>query len=283
MLDADVVVVAHSAANAERAREGGATLVDEIAQLAGVDGVVVAVPTVNHAAAIVAAIPLGVPMCVEKPLTADVGAAERISQVAGDRLFVMDKWRYHGGVQLIGELVRSGALGEVAGLRTVRVQPEPLHDDVDGTWILIPHDLAIAREVFGAYPTPEAAVGVHTMIDGQCRFESMFGILRFPDNTWHALDMSTAAASHTRTVEVFGHEGTARLSDGWDDHIQITRPDGTVERREASSVELPLLAELREFVDYLKGGPAPRSTAADGLIVVRAIDQLRRLAGAETP
>lgn len=283
MLDADVVVVAHSAANADRARQGGATLVDEIAQLAGVDGVVVAVPTVNHAAAIVAAIPLGVPMFVEKPLTADVGAAERISQVAGDRLFVMDKWRYHGGVQLIGELVRSGALGEVSGLRTVRLQPESLHDDVDGTWILIPHDLAIAREVLGAYPTPKVAVGVHRMIDGQCRFESMFGILRFPDNTWHALDMSTAAASYTRTVEVFGDEGTARLSDGWDDHIQITRPDGTVERREASSIELPLLAELREFVEYLQGGPAPRSTAADGLIVVRAIDQLRRLAGAETP
>ena len=42
--------------------------------------------------------------------------------------------------------------------------------------------------------------------------------------------------------------------------------------------ELPLLAELRAFVGHLSGGPAPRSSAEEGLRVVEAIAGLRRLA-----
>ena len=42
--------------------------------------------------------------------------------------------------------------------------------------------------------------------------------------------------------------------------------------------EMPLLAELRAFVGYLRGGPAPRSTAFDGVRVVRAIQDILTIA-----
>jgi hypothetical protein len=42
--------------------------------------------------------------------------------------------------------------------------------------------------------------------------------------------------------------------------------------------ELPLLAELRAFVGHI-GGPAPRSSAAEGAAIVSAIAELRALAG----
>jgi hypothetical protein len=43
--------------------------------------------------------------------------------------------------------------------------------------------------------------------------------------------------------------------------------------------EMPLLAELRAFLHHLQGGPAPRSSAAEGLSVVETIAALRALAG----
>jgi predicted dehydrogenase len=43
------------------------------------------------------------------------------------------------------------------------------------------------------------------------------------------------------------------------------------------STEMPLLRELRAFVDHLAGGPPPRSSAADGVAVVETIEALRRL------
>jgi predicted dehydrogenase len=45
------------------------------------------------------------------------------------------------------------------------------------------------------------------------------------------------------------------------------------------STELPLLRELRAFLDHLDGGPPPLSSAADGAAIVDALATLRELAG----
>ena len=41
--------------------------------------------------------------------------------------------------------------------------------------------------------------------------------------------------------------------------------------------ELPLLAELRAFVEHLGGGPPPKSSAREGAEIVAVIERLRRL------
>jgi hypothetical protein len=77
----------------------------------------------------------------------------------------------------------------------------------------------------------------------------------------------------------------AWLDDGWADHISIVRgKDGPgadardVEQRPVAA-ELPLLKELRTFVEHVGGGPAPRSSAEEGARVVECIARLRDLAG----
>jgi hypothetical protein len=42
---------------------------------------------------------------------------------------------------------------------------------------------------------------------------------------------------------------------------------------------MPLLLELRAFVEHIRGGPPPRSSLADGLLIVERIAALRVLAG----
>ena len=60
----------------------------------------------------------------------------------------------------------------------------------------------------------------------------------------------------------------------------MIRSDGDeAETRLPVSTELPLLRELRAFVEHLRGGPPPRSSAAEGAAVVEAVARLRELAG----
>jgi predicted dehydrogenase len=275
----DVVVRRPDRDDAQRLEEQGANLVSSsVDDLAGVDGVVVATPTSSHADVVDQVLALGVPTFVEKPLTSDLARALRLAEAAPDRLFVMDKWRYHPGIGLLRDLLASGRLGSLEALRTVRVQWRNPHSDVDCSWILLPHDLSIALEVVGEVPTPTSAT-VWTRDD---ELAGLFGTLRFTGGAWMHVEVGVTAPTANRRIEVMGSEATAILAGGWEEEVLVQSAgiDGSiVEERVPATGELPLMAELRCFLEHLRGGPAPRSSASEGAVVVAAIEDLRRLGG----
>ncbi|MGH3136521.1 MAG: Gfo/Idh/MocA family protein [Gaiellaceae bacterium] len=271
-LDCDVRVVVRSDASVARAREGGAAaVVPEIAELGAVDGIVTCTPIETHAAVIEEALAADVPVFTEKPLCDDAGDAARLAALAPDRLFVMDKWRYHAGIGVIADIAATGRFGSVHGLRTVRVQPDNRHAE-DAIWVLSPHDLVIALEVLGEVPRPRAASGQWA----EGRLITMHALLE-TDRGWHALEVSERAPATERRIELHCDEGVAVLGGGWDEHVLVHLTRGRTERLEAPG-ELPLLAELRAFVGFLDGGLPPKSSAAEGAAVVEVIAALRALA-----
>lgn len=278
-LGCEVVVVARSEQSSATAQAGGVTsVVRSIGELPAVDGIVVATPTTTHAAVVEEALEWGVPIFVEKPLSDDPADADRLAAAAPDRLFVMDKWRYHPGVELLGAIARETELGRVIGLRTTRIGWGNPHD-VDAIWVLAPHDLAIGLEILGTLPQPRSAVA--DWADGSAA--GLVGVLG--EAPWLALEVSARTIDRRREVTLVCEEGVAVLPDGYSDHVRIARgadpTDKTppeVELRPIST-ELPLMRELRAFVEHLGGGPPPRSSADEGATIVRVISELRALAG----
>ena len=275
-LGCEVPVVARSPESSARAKEGGAAaIVADIGSLPRLDGVVVATPTSTHAAVLEELLERTMPVFCEKPLTDDPAAAERLAAHAPDRLFVMYKWRYHPGVLEIAAIARDGRLGAVSGVKTVRVGWGSSHDDVDPVWVLAPHDLSIGYEIFGEHGKPESAVAQWQGDDAV----HLSSVIR-GEGWWHVLEVSGRAAESKRAVELYCEDGVAVLGGGWDEHVTISRdgPEGVVEERIETPGELPLLAELRAFVEHLGGGEPPRSSAAEGAAIVSAIGELRALA-----
>jgi predicted dehydrogenase len=279
-----VSVVARSEESRRRAQDGGAVaVVDRPEALPRVAGVVVAAPTETRPALIEALLERGCPIFTEKPLASDLPSAERLTWMAAGRLFVMDKWRYHPGVETLAEIARSGELGPVRGLRLSRVQWGNPHADVDGVWNLAPHDLAIALEILGHLPEPRGAVAEHSGAFA----ESLVGLLG--EDPWVVMEVSTRSPERRRDLRLHCREGVAFLEEGCGDTVAIVRTTGSgasesaVAERRRVSTELPLFRELRVFVDHLRGGPPPCSSAIEGLDIVRALTRLRELAGLETP
>jgi predicted dehydrogenase len=284
VLECRVAVVARSESSRARAAEGNAAaIVPDVEGLPAVDGIVIATTSASHAEVVESLLDRGVPIFVEKPLTVDPVSADRIAARAPDRVFVMDKWRYHPGVLALAAIARSGELGPVLGLRTMRLQLSTPHRDLDAVWHLAPHDLAIALEILGAIPEPAGAVG-----ERAARGEStLLGFFR--GTPWLAIEVSSRHRRYQRELRLHCAEGVAVLSDAYSDHLEITRPvAGTgmepppAEQRPIAG-EMPLLAELRAFVRHLEGGPPPRSSATEGALIVRTIARLRALAGLDTP
>jgi predicted dehydrogenase len=275
LLELGAVVVVADPAEAARAHAhlaGAVAVVREAAELPHVDGAIVATPTATHAAVLDGLLPRGVPVFCEKPLTADAASAAGLAARGGERLFVMDKWRYHPGIEALRDLACAGELGPVHSLRTTRIGWANPHADVDAIWILAPHDLSIAIEILGRLPEPRAAVGER--LGG--RATGLLGLLG--DDPWVALDLSVATQEMRREVRLQCRDGIAVLADAYRENIQIVRHDEPVEHRPIAP-EPPLRRELGAFLAHLAGGPPPKSSSADGAAVVSTLARLRVLAG----
>jgi predicted dehydrogenase len=280
-LGARVHVVAPSeATRAFAAGNGAASVVAEVAALESpVAGFVVATPTSTHGATIEPLIAVGRPIFVEKPLTNEVATARRLVAAAGDRIFVMDKWRYHPGILAMAAMARSGELGKVLGIRSYRLGWSHSRRDVDSIWILMPHDLSIAFEILGYLPAPRAA---WTPVAGRPGCD-MIAVLADTDGPQVTVEVGTSQPLYRRSTLIVGERKVVQLGDSYDDKIIVMegRPDGVSSGPYEKEIgtEMPLLAELRVFLDYLRGGASPRSSAAEGLLVVERTAALRALAG----
>lgn len=276
-LGCSVTVVARSEAGVRRARDGDAAhVVADLRELGEVDGAVVATPTVTHAAIVEQLLDRAIPMFCEKPLCPDPDQARALDRAAAGRLFVMDKWRYHHGVEALARIAHAEELGPVRGLVTVREQWGSPHTDVDSLWVHLPHDLAIALEVLGALP-PASSARAESIGDVPVGLHGTLG-----EGPWVLVSHSSVAPTTRRLVRLVCEGGTATLADGYDDAVLIRRgaPVRDVEpERRPIDLEWPLLRELRAFVEHIGGGPPPRSSAAEHAVIVERLSRLRVLAG----
>jgi predicted dehydrogenase len=258
-----------------RAKEGGAaSIAGDISDLPEVDGYVVAVPTSMHADLVSEVLRFGSPVFVEKPMTADVESARRLA--SEQHLFVMDKWRYHPGVEALRDLTASGRFGAPSLVTTTRHSRFNPHLDVDAVWILAPHDLSIIVEILGTLPPALSAVGESDGVEA-----SLIGLLA-GDGVAAVVDVSSRAHEFVREVRVLYESAVAVLGDGYADAIDLHITDPGFEPMKESIMipgDMPVLLELEAFVGHLQGGPPPRSSATTGAAIVERIDELRTMAG----
>ncbi|MEM9515322.1 MAG: Gfo/Idh/MocA family oxidoreductase [Actinomycetota bacterium] len=274
-LGAAVHVVDPDPAAQLSARQRSATASASIDGCERVDAVVIATPASGHAIDIESVAELGVPIACEKPLTTSAAAAKRTLDTVGDRLTVLHVWRYHHGVERLRRLIEEGALGDVALLRTNRTNWTSPRTDVDPVWTLLPHDLSIAVELFGEAPSPvdavveqidDRAVGIWahcvTSAGVPCIFEA-----------------STRYERRQRTIRVHGDQAVAVLDP---DAATLELYSGLAGEPVRTAIPYDpapaLCRELHAFLDHVAGGPPPKTSGAEGVAVVAAVEQTLTIA-----
>ena len=285
LLGATVTVVARSAATRERAQANGAdSVVDSIKALPDkIDGAIVATRSDSHGPVIVELASLRVPIFTEKPLASTVAAAQSAIAACPGRVFVMDKWRYHPGIERLRRMIAEGDLGTPLGISTVRLGWSMTHFELDPIWNLLPHDLSIVDHILGFVPAPVVGVadplgplggGLHAFLG------------RAPDPLV-SIHVSAFHPTNRRSVIVSGASGVATLAGSYEQQLLVRKGKPGSRNAEEQTVPapgpLPLLAELDCFLRYLRGGPRPFAPAEESLRIVETIVQLRELAGIGEP
>jgi len=270
------VVVRSERSRANAKQYGASSLITSIEALPAIDGAVVAAPIEAHYECLQKLLPRAIPVFVEKPLVASLSQAESLKPYA-QHIFVMDKWRYHQGVLKLAALVRDGVLGDIQSLSCTRWGWRSHERNVDALWYLLPHDLAIVLEILGFLPAVRFARYEHH------RGTVSGGIALLGDSPWVELRVSESRERHSREVRVHGSEAFAILPDSYSSTIALYdtahASNGQPPSPELLPVvdEMPLLAELRAFVAYLKGSVAPKSGFADALAIVATLERIHEL------
>ena len=276
-----VHVVAPSETSRQNAISHGAdSIATTLAGLPAVDGYVVAAPASLHADIIEALLPTGRPIFTEKPMTSDPASARRIAEAAGDRVFVMQKWRYHPGIERMRQEIASGRIGDVLGIHIQRWGWGNPHRDVNAIWVLMPHDLSVVLHWLGEVPPvrlvrPTAPGPVGTALIAQ---------LAAPGGPPITIDMSMVAPEHRRTFTIIGGKASLELRDSYDTAIRVRRGTPGDAAAAAESIEIgqdmPLLLELQAFLAHLDGGPPPMTSTREGLLIVERTAEIEAAARA---
>ena len=280
-LDVDVVVAARSLDSQAAAHNLGASrVVDRPESLPDLDGVVIATSASTHSDMIMRVCSRDTPIFCEKPFVLSHSNAVQLRDLCGDQIFMMDKWRYSAPVLELAAIARSHEFGPVLGLQLMRHSTSLGHTDTDLGWILWPHDLAIAREILGAYPSVAHATGQR--INGRLVVANVH--MTGPGGESLVIDSSAIAEASSRRITLHCHDAIVQLSDGLSDSLTITRGangiglDRNVLTRTCNG-EPPLRAELRSFVNYVEGGVAPKSTIDDAVTSVSLIESIYNTLG----
>jgi predicted dehydrogenase len=273
-LDCKVYVADIKADMRHRALEmGAAKAFCSIESLLVCDGYIVAVPIPDLTPVCAKLLKYMKPIFSEKTLCRSMDDYELLKSLGGSGLiFAMHKWHYHGGIEALRRIAASGKIGVLKQIHTIR---HGWVDDFHGGdvfWTQAVHDLTIIKHILGYIPQKVECMDVIQNMDGQ----PVSFIAKIGNKPSVLLSVSGRHCSKQSGVSILGSAGTAELHNAYDDHITIRTESG--EENIPIDTSLPLYLELKEFAQYLQGGPKPRCGLGEAWEATQAILQLRKAA-----
>jgi len=261
-----------------------------------VDAVVIATPVSTHFELGMRALAAGKHVWVEKPLAATSDQARRLRDEAAARklvLMVDHTFVYTGAVRKIGELVRTGQLGDLYYYDSVRVNLGLFQNDVDVMWDLAVHDLSIMDYVLDSKPRAVSAIG-SAHVPGRaanvayltCLFEDSL-IAHFHVNWLAPVKVRRTLIGGNRQMIVFDdlepsekvrvYDKGITVDQGPEDRYEtlVSYRTGDMWAPQLETTEA-LANAAQDFLGAIAAGAEPETNGTVGLRVVRILEAATR-------
>ena len=249
-----------------------------------IEVVVVATPTDTHREIVVEAARAGKQIICEKPLARTLRDGEAMLEAvaqAGVKLAVGHVVRYFPDYVAAHDMVARGDLGRPGVARTTRGAGFP---KVASSWYadiersggvvldMMIHDFDWLRWTFGPITRLHARGLAYA---GRRDADAAMAVLRFESGALGYVEGSWAYPGGFRTtLEVSGSDGLIRTTSRGTAPLtfEMFPAQGAgagVAVPTGGGSEDPYMVQMRDFVSWLQGGPAPRCSAADALEALR--------------
>lgn len=263
-----------------------------------VQAVAVATPAGTHYDVASAALEAGKHVLVEKPLAASFAEGTKLVALAAERGLVLmldHTYCYTPAVQRLRTLVRSGQLGELQYIDSVRINLGLVQSDIDVLWDLAPHDLSILDSILpdDVVPVSVAAHGSDPIGAGQVCVAYLS--VQLSNGAMAHAHVNWLSPTKIRTTIVGGSQRTVVWDDlnpsqrlaVYDRGVDRTHPGllGDADRKRAlvsyriGDMVAPALPEgealrgvMTEFADSIATARAPLTDGRSGLRVLALLE-----------
>ena len=255
----------------------------------GFDGVVIASPTVHHAAQTVAALDTGARVLVEKPLACSCAEVPEVA--LGDRVCVGYNLRFVAPLARLVDAVHGGEIGEIRSARVWFGSWLPgwrAHDYRDtysaqralGGGVLLDaiHELDEVVWLFGDDRFEIAGALVQQLGDLELDVEdSVRALLVHESGAPVEIALDYLSRAYRRGIEVVGSTATVRY-DWASERFEHEGPDGRTRDSIAPDVDRAYADEARAFVAWIAGGPPLPVSGAGAMASLGIADRIRERA-----
>jgi predicted dehydrogenase len=249
------------------------------------DAVAIATPAASHYQIAKACLNAHKHVFVEKPLALSRVKAEQLVSLAEAldlQLLAGHIFEFDPAISTIRQIIRSGKLGQIYYVDSVRNNTGFLRRDVNIVWDLVIHDISILYKILGELPQRVSAVGsCHITQGNQNVCERCQVNMTMPTDIKASVQASWLEPFKTRQLRVIGSEKSLVLEPTKDPMIHIydqslkpqlvaagvsggDRPDGHYEVSYASAE--PLQVEAKAFIESILSGKATNASNAINII-----------------
>jgi predicted dehydrogenase len=264
---------------------------DELLADESVEAVVIATPVPTHYELAKRALEADKHVFVEKPPAMRGGEMEELCELAEERDRVLMPGHlllYHPGVQKVKHLVDSGELGDVLCVYGNRQNLGTIRRHENALWSLGVHDLSVLLYLIDEEPSELWAHGSAFLNPGV--EDVVFCYLRFPSGKIAHMHLSWLDPHKIRRITVVGRDKMV-VFDDMELERKVTIYDKAPEQPTTTYGEWrtrtgdiyspkilntePLRLECEQFIRFVRGEGDAIRAARDGLVVVRALEQLQ--------
>jgi UDP-2-acetamido-3-amino-2,3-dideoxy-glucuronate N-acetyltransferase len=252
------------------------------------NAVAIATPASTHYEVARECLLAGKHVLVEKPLSISGEEGRVLVQLAEESkltLMVGHILQYHGAVIKLKELVDSGELGKIQYLYSNRLNIGKIRNEENILWSFAPHDISVILMLLQEMPNHVCATGGEYLQQ------------QIPDTTLTTLDFPSGVKAHIfvswlhpfkeQKLVVVGDKKMAVFDDLAEEKLLLFPhriewfkriPVASKAKAEAVplTMEEPLKAECRHFIDCVAGGERPKTDGREGFRVLQVLQASQR-------
>jgi len=268
------------------------TSFDEMLKERELDAIVIATPVHLHHKLAMQCLNAGKHVMIEKPMASSVAQCEEMAAAAKKNkvtLMVGHTFLYSPHVRKIKEIIKAGDIGDILYITSRRLNLGLFQKDINVVWDLAPHDISIIQYLMEEMPASVNCQGNAHVTKGIEDISNM--TLTFASGRYATVQTSWLDPRKVREITIVGSKRMIVYDDLQPLH-KITIYDQRVEKppHYDSFAEFqyayhygdvyspyvkqdePLKIECRHFLDCIRSGDTPISSAEQATGVVRILE-----------